>query len=228
VTTPAAFAPRSSGVPGKKLLLVMLALLLIAVVPFVLIPTLIKRGDHLELPDLGSVTAFDLLDEQGRPFTDAALRGHPTIVNFVFTRCDTICPITSLKMQRLQDKLLDRRAVPIKLMSVSVDPTYDTPARLAAYAQRHGGLADVRRFVTGPGAKIHARAVGPSMNSVTLGGQTPSGAPAISHNGYFVLVDGDLKIRGVYDSSEVQKLDDLLRHARYLARTAGSYKFGGS
>ena len=228
MTTSAALAPRSRGVPGKKLLLVMLALLVIAVVPFVLIPTLIKRGDHLELPDLGSVTAFDLLDEQGRPFTDEALRGHPTIVNFVFTRCDTICPITSLKMQRLQDKLLDRRAVPIKLMSVSVDPTYDTPARLAAYAQRYGAIADKWRFVTGPEAQIKALVEGPFMNSMVLEGQTPSGSPAISHNGYFVLVDGSLRIRGVYDSSEVQKLDDLLRHARYLARTAGSYKFGGS
>jgi protein SCO1/2 len=215
-------------VPGKKLLLVMLALLVLAVLPFIVIPTLIRRGDHLELPDLGTVTPFALLDEQGQAFTEDALRGHPTIVNFAFTRCDTICPITSLKMQRLQDKLLDRRAVPIKLMTVSVDPTYDTPARLAVYAQRFGALADKWRFVTGPEASVKALVEGPFMNSMILEGQTPTGAPAISHNGYFVLVDGDLRIRGVYDSNEVQKLDDLLRHARYLARTAGSYKFGGS
>ena len=58
-------------------------------------------------------------------------------------------------------------------------------------------------------------------------GLTPSGAPAISHNGYFVLVDANLVIRGVYDSSDIKKLDELMHHARYLARMSRSYKFGG-
>ncbi len=213
---------------GKKLLLGLLAVLVVAVVPFVLVPTLLARGEGIDLPDLGTVPAFDLVDEQNQVFTDEALRGHPTIVNFVFTRCDTICPVISLKMERLQDKLADRRADPIKLVSISVDPTYDTPARLATYASRYNAHREKWRFLTGDAAKVKALVEGPFMNSMTLEGQTPSGAPAISHNGYFLLVDGDLKIRGVYDSNDVQKLDDLLRHARFLARTSGSYKFGGS
>ena len=213
---------------GKKLLLGLLAVLVVAVVPFVLVPTLLARGEGIDLPDLGTVPAFDLVDEQNQVFTDEALRGHPTIVNFVSTRCDTICPVISLKMERLQDKLADRRADPIKLVSISVDPTYDTPARLATYASRYNAHREKWRFLTGDAAKVKALVEGPFMNSMTLEGQTPSGAPAISHNGYFLLVDGDLKIRGVYDSNDVQKLDDLLRHARFLARTSGSYKFGGS
>ena len=221
-------APSAAGISGKKLLLVLLAVLVVAVVPFVVVPTLIDRGSAVSLPDLGTVTAFELTDERGLPFTEDALRGHPTIVNFVFTRCDTICPVVSLKMQRLQDKLLDRRAEAIKLVSVSVDPAYDTPARLAAYAQRFGARPDKWRFVTGPVDRVRALVEGPFMNSMQNEGVTASGAPAISHNGYFALVDGDLVIRGVYDSSDVQKLDELLRHARFLARTSGSYKFGGS
>ena len=217
-----------SAVPGKKLLLGLLAVFLVAVVPFVVVPTLLERGNQLELPDLGTVTPFALTDERGTPFTEEALRGHPTIVNFVFTRCDTICPVVSMKMERLQDKLLDRKAAPIKLLSITVDPAYDTPARLAAYAQRYRARPDKWRFLTGPVDQVRALVEGPFMNSMLDEGLTPSGAPAISHNGYFVLVDGDLVIRGVYDSSDVQKLDALLRHARYLARTAGSYKFGGS
>ena len=213
---------------GKKLLLGLLAVLVVAVVPFVLVPTLLARGEGIALPDLGTVPAFDLVDEQNQVFTDEALRGPPTIVNFVFSRCDTICPVISLKMERLQDKLADRRADPIKLGSISVDPTYDTPARLAAYATRYNAHREKWRFLTGDAAKVKALVEGPFMNSMTLEGQTPSGAPAISHNGYFLLVDGDLKIRGVYDSNDVQKLDELLRHARFLARTSGSYKFGGS
>lgn len=218
----------SPSLSGKKLLLGLLVVLLVAVVPFIIVPTLLHRGDGIELPDLGTVPAFSLVDDQGQTFTEEALRGHPTIVNFVFTRCDTICPVISAKMERLQEKLLDRRAEPIKLLSISVDPAYDTPERLAAYAQRFHALPAKWRFLTGPVDQVRALVEGPFMNSMINEGLTPSGAPAISHNGYFALVDGDLRIRGVYDSNDIAKLDELLRHARYLARSGGSYKFGGS
>ncbi|MFN0249265.1 MAG: SCO family protein [Kofleriaceae bacterium] len=40
------------------------------------------------------------IDDLGQPFTEEALRGHPTIFDFVFTRCETICPVVTMKMQR--------------------------------------------------------------------------------------------------------------------------------
>jgi protein SCO1/2 len=215
------------GIPGKKLLVGLLGIFLAAVVPAIILPTLVCRNDGLELPDLGTVPAFALSDERGQVFTEDGLRGHPTIVNFVFTRCDTICPVISLKMERLQDRLSDRRAEAIKLVSISVDPGHDTPARLAPYAERFHARPDKWRFLTGEPERVRALVEGPFMNSMMSEGLTPSGAPAISHNGYFVLVDANLVIRGVYDSSDVQKLDELMRHARFLARTSGSYKFGG-
>jgi hypothetical protein len=48
------------------------------------------------------------------------------------------------------------------------------------------------------------------------------------HSGYFFLVDGDLKIRGAYDSNDIKRLDQMLHDARYLNRTQRhGYKFGG-
>ena len=220
-------ASGSTGIPGRKLLLALLAVLLLAVIPGIVLPTLVCRNPGVELPDLGTVPAFSLIDERGQPFTQEALRGHPTIVDFIFTRCDTICPVVTMKMQRLQEKLLDRRADAIKLVSISVDPAHDTPAILAAYAQQYGALPDKWRFLTGPLDKVKALVEGPFMNSMIVDGVTPTGAPQISHNGYYILVDADLRIRGVYDSNDVQKLDDLQHHARFLARTQQrSYKFG--
>jgi len=215
------------GIPGKKLLVGLLLVFLVAVVPTIVVPTLMCRTTGLELPDLGTVTPFAITDERSLPFTEDGLRGHPTIVNFVFTRCDTICPVISMKMERLQERLSDRRAESIKLVSISVDPTYDTPARLAAYAERFHARPDKWRFLTGDPDKVRSLVEGPFMNSMMSEGLTPSGAPAISHNGYFALVDADLVIRGVYDSSDIQKLDELMRHARHLARTSRGYKFGG-
>ena len=218
---------RKAGVPGRRLLLALLAVFLLAVVPSVVAPTLMCRASQPQLADLGDVPAFSLVDQHGERFTEDALRGHPTIVGFVFTRCDTICPVITMKMHRLQEKTTDRKGVAIKLVSISVDPEYDTPPRLLEYATRHGADFARWRFLTGPKEHVRALVEGPFMNSMLQQGFTASGAPAISHSGYLVLVDGDLKIRGVYDSNDVHALEALMRDARYLARTHRSYKFGG-
>lgn len=215
------------GIPGRKLLVGLLGIFVAAVVPAVVLPTLVCTKSGIELPDLGPVTPFALTDERGLVFTEEGFRGHPTIVNFVFTRCDTICPVTSARMEQLQHKLSDRKAESIKLVSISVDPAYDTPARLAAYAERFHARSEKWRFLTGETEKVRSLVEGPFMNSMMAEGLTPSGAPSISHNGYFALVDANLVIRGVYDSSDIKKLDELMHHARYLARMSRSYKFGG-
>ncbi|HET7501363.1 MAG TPA: SCO family protein [Kofleriaceae bacterium] len=205
-------------ISGRRLLLGLLIVLLAAVVPAVVAPTLMCRGADPRLADLGEVGAFQLTDERGEPFTDAALQGHVTLVSFLFTRCDTICPVTTMKMARLQDKTFDVRDR-VKLASFSVDPAYDTPARLSAYAQRFQADPARWRFVTGPVDSMRRLVEGPFMNSMALEGTTPSGAPAISHSGYFLLVDGHAHIRGAYDSSDIHRLDELIRDARFLART---------
>lgn len=218
----AALSPMHKRVGGRKLLLALLAILVIAILP-IAGATLVCKQDDPVLDDLGAVGAFQLLDERGQPFTDAALQGHVTLVSFLFTRCDTICPVTTMKMQRLQDKTFDVGAK-IKLVSFSVDPAYDTPERLALYAQRYHADPTRWRFVTtspgGPTDKMHDLIEGPLMNSMANEGKTPSGAPAIAHSGHFLLIDGAGHIRGAYDSGDIHRLDEMIRDARFLARTA--------
>jgi protein SCO1 len=65
----------------------------------------------------------------------------PVVLNFIFTTCTTICPLTSQVFAMLQRKLGDD-ATKVHLVSISIDPEQDTPARLRAYAAR---------FRAGPG-----------------------------------------------------------------------------
>jgi protein SCO1/2 len=171
------------------------------------------------MPDLGAVGSFSLVDQTGQPFTEAAMAGHVSIVSFIFTRCDTICPVISMKMQRIQEKTFDV-GDQVKLVSFSVDPQYDTPERLAEYAKRYQAEPERWRFVTGPYDKVHALIEGPFMTSMLRAGDRPSGVPDIQHGGYFLLVDPQLHIRGMYDSNVINQLDALMRDARYLARTS--------
>jgi protein SCO1/2 len=65
--------------------------------------------------------------------------GRPVILNFVFTTCSSICPLMSQVLAQFQRKLgADRDRV--HLMSISIDPEEDTPARLREYARKfHAG-----------------------------------------------------------------------------------------
>jgi protein SCO1/2 len=205
-------------VSGRRLLVTLLVILLAAVVPAVFVPTLMCRPQQKALPDLGMVTPFSLVDETGAPFTDGALRGKITIVSFIFTRCDTICPVTAMKLERVQEKIFDASRV-IKIVSFSVDPKYDTPAKLTEFAKRYRANPDQWKFVGGDYDMMYRLVEGPFMTSMMRLPDKPNGVPDVAHGGYFMLVDKNLHIRGTYDSDRVYQLDDMMRDARYLART---------
>lgn len=61
----------------------------------------------------------------------------PTVVAFIYTSCTTICPVTSQLLASTQE-LLGSEMGKVRFMSVSIDPEYDTPKRLAAYAKKYG------------------------------------------------------------------------------------------
>src|SRR2546427_764281 len=65
--------------------------------------------------------------------------GRPVLLNFIFTTCSSICPLTSRTLEEFQHKL-GSEAARIHLMSISIDPEQDTPARLTEYARKfHAG-----------------------------------------------------------------------------------------
>ena len=67
--------------------------------------------------------------------------GRPVLLNFIFTTCSSICPLASRTLEEFQRKL-GREASKVHLMSISIDPEEDTPARLTAYARKfHAGPA---------------------------------------------------------------------------------------
>ena len=92
----------------------------------------------LRIPD---VTVYDQDGRQLNFYTDL-VRGKTVAVNFIFTTCTTICPPLSATMRRVQQELGERAGRDVQLISISVDPTTDTPARLKGFAEK---------FKAGPG-----------------------------------------------------------------------------
>lgn len=67
--------------------------------------------------------------------------GGPVVVNFIFTSCTAICPVMSVTFSQVQ-RALGKDAAPPRMVSISIDPEYDTPARLKEYAARHDAGPD--------------------------------------------------------------------------------------
>lgn len=76
--------------------------------------------------------------------------GRPVILNFIYTSCTAICPTTSQVFSQVEERL-GREHQAVHLVSISIDPEYDTPARLAAYARKFGAGAHWQ-FYTGSSA----------------------------------------------------------------------------
>lgn len=66
--------------------------------------------------------------------------GRPVYLNFIYTTCTTICPLSSQVFSQLQRKLGDQSGR-VHLVSISIDPEQDTPARLREYAHMFGAGA---------------------------------------------------------------------------------------
>jgi protein SCO1/2 len=62
--------------------------------------------------------------------------GRPVVINFIYTSCTTICPLSSEIFEEFQEALGSARAS-VHLVSISIDPEQDTPARLRAYAAQY-------------------------------------------------------------------------------------------
>jgi protein SCO1/2 len=73
--------------------------------------------------------------------------GRPVILNFIYTSCTAICPATTQVLAQVQEKLGKERGK-AHMISISIDPEYDTPARLDGFARKLGAGAQWQ-FYTG-------------------------------------------------------------------------------
>ncbi len=188
---------------------------------------LLSRGTPA-LPVLATLPDFTLTDHLGAPFGKQQLLGKVWMADFVFTTCPEACPRLTAKMRGLQDALTPAEQERIGLVSISVDPSRDTPAVLKAYAAKYGAKDSLWRFLTGSQTEVERAVVEGFKIGVEKVPVPPaqtaddihSSAFEILHGEKFVLVDALGRIRAYYDVGEQAGLDRLLADARALARSS--------
>lgn len=99
---------------------------------------------------------FALYDQEGRVVQGARFRGRQVMLNFIFTRCPvaTMCPAATMKMTATQKLAREAGVTNIELVSITLDPAYDTPGVLREYATARGIDTANFSFLTGPDKAI--------------------------------------------------------------------------
>ncbi|MHC5536758.1 basic secretory protein-like protein [Singulisphaera rosea] len=109
------------------------------------------------LADIGPAPAVNLTDSSKNPFDLARLRGKAVLVSFVYTTCTGTCPATTFSLGRIQTALQKghRWGTDVEFVSISLDPTRDTPEVLDNYARLHRADLAAWHFLTGPAETLN-------------------------------------------------------------------------
>jgi protein SCO1/2 len=141
------------------------------------------------------VPNFRFTDEDGHPLGLSDLRGKVWMADFMFTKCTSVCPLTTAHMAKLQ-RQLKQAGVNVELVSFTVDPAHDSPSRLKAYGDKFGADFTHWHFLTGYSEKTINRLARTGFKTVV---ESIPHSDQFSHSTEFYLVGPDGKVLHVFD-----------------------------
>lgn len=161
-----------------------------------------------------TIPDFKLMDQDSNWVTPESFKGKVYVADFFFTSCPTICPTMKKEMLRVYEAYKDNDQVGI--LSHTIDPVYDTVPLLKDFAERLGVSAPKWHFVTGDKEEIYE--LGQRGYMVTAM-EDENEAGGYIHSGAFILVDKDRHIRAVYDGTQSEDVDKLIKDIKVLLKT---------
>lgn len=161
---------------------------------------------------------FTLTNQLGKTITAPDFSNHVSVVDIIFTRCAGPCPEMTRRMSELQRDIPAK--LPVRLVTVTTDPQFDTPDVLKRYSQRFQADAARWWFLTGAKSDI-ARLAREGLKLVaqeTKPEERQNDADLFIHSTVFVLLDKQGRLRGAIESTESDFHARVLRAVRRLAR----------
>ena len=143
-------------------------------------------------------------------------QGRVTVLDFIYTRCETVCLSLGSVFQQMQASLQQGSAdgQGVQLLSISFDGRYDTPERLAAYAKGLGADPALWQFARVPNAQESA-ALLRRLQVVVV----PDARGEFEHNAALLVLDTQGRMVRVFDIAEREL---ALNYARHLAAKGGA------
>lgn len=161
------------------------------------------------------VPAFSFTDQNGKIITNKDYEGKVFVVEFFFTTCPTICPRMNANLIKIQNTFEEFKNFGVA--SFTINPDYDTPEILKAYAEKYGVTNANWHLMTGDKETIY-KLSNEGFNLYTA--EESEVAGGFEHSGNFALIDKNGFIRSRKDEfgnpiiyyrgivSELEKVDD--------------------
>ncbi|MCE7055672.1 SCO family protein [Algoriphagus sp. AGSA1] len=157
------------------------------------------------------IPEFAFTNQDGNQVGRAEMEGKLTIVDFFFTSCPSICPKMSSEMERVNDMFRNEERV--RIFSISIDPSYDSPEVLKEYADKHKAESGKWDFLTGGVQETYELA----QCGFLIPAEDGLGIPDdFVHSDKFILIDELGRIRGYYSGTSREDVDLLMLETKVL------------
>ncbi|MCX7742948.1 MAG: SCO family protein [Flavobacteriales bacterium] len=159
-----------------------------------------------------TIPNFSFRNQEGKLITQEDIKGKIYVADFFFTTCPTICPIMKSQMLRVYETFLNEPRLVI--LSHSIDPEHDSVSVLKEYADRLQVAAPRWNFLTGNKDSIYTLAEAYMASAA----EDPTAPGGFIHSGAFILIDHNRFIRGYYDGTKPEEVDQLIKDIPILLR----------
>ncbi|WP_040540219.1 SCO family protein [Pedobacter arcticus] len=166
-----------------------------------------------------TIPNFSFVNQDSVVINNDSLKNSIYIADFFFTSCPSICPIMSKNMLSVYKKY--KRNNEVRFLSHTIDPKHDTIPVLKKYANKLGVEGTQWSFLLGNRDTVYNIARHGYMNYAQENADIPGG---VEHSGYFILVDKDRRIRGAYDGTDKQQVENLTNDIDILLNEYKSVK----
>jgi protein SCO1/2 len=167
---------------------------------------------------LGTLPAWQLIDQDGKAFGSKDLAGSPYVVSFFFTSCVTICPKIMNAVKDLQERY-EQSDMPVRLVSITVDPETDTPTRLKEKARAYGVDSKRWRLLTGDQAALQSLIIDGFKTYMGERVVNADNILDIGHGAKLILVDGEGGVRGHYET-DASGVDEIFWRSDHVLRAS--------
>jgi protein SCO1/2 len=150
----------------------------------------VKSNSDAKLMTIGPAPKFELTNQDNIKVSNETYKGKVYVLEFFFTTCPSICPKMNLSMLEIEKTFFGNPNFGI--VSITIDPTHDTPQVLKDHAKLLGVKSSNWNFLTGDKATI----MDLSNKGFNLyAGENEKVSGGFEHSGLFALIDKDGNIR---------------------------------
>lgn len=171
-------------------------------------------SDKTQLDTLHTLANFEFTNQSNQKITQENLRGKIHVACFFFTLCPSLCPKIMGNMKVVQDSFQqDKNFI---IASYSVMPDRDIVPMLMSYATKNQIIDNKWHLLTGDKKQIYQLARKSYFADENLGVQ--KGENDFLHTENFILVDKNLRIRGIYNGTLSLEIEQLIKDIRALQK----------